>query len=121
MKTTTWIRGLAFGAAGACTVTAQVEETRISNVAIRTLGGGDTPVIAGFTVGPGPARTVLIRAVGPSLAALGIENTLADPKLAIFDAKGVRVAENDDYSAATADMFAVAGPFPCAPAPRMPH
>lgn len=112
MKTTSWIHALAFEAAGVCTITAQVEETRVSNLAIRALGGGDTPLIAGFTVGPSSAKTVLIRAVGPSLVALGIENTLADPKLAVFNAKGVLVAENDDFSAAAEDMFGVAGAFP---------
>jgi N-acetylneuraminic acid mutarotase len=86
--------------------------TRISNLAVRAHGGGDTPFSADFTVGPGSEQTILIRAVGPSLAALGIESTLADPKLAVFDAKGVRVADNDDFSAAAADMFATVGAFP---------
>ena len=106
------MRALACKSAVACTIAAQVEETRITNLAIRAQGGGETPLIAGFTVGPGPAKTVLLRAVGPSLAALGVEGALADPKLVVFDAVGVRVAENDDFSAVAADMLAAAGAFP---------
>lgn len=84
----------------------------ISNLSILAAAGREAPLVADFDVGPGSPSTLLIRAVGPSLSAFGVTNTLADPKLTLFDAKGVRVAENDDFSAAAAETFARAGAFP---------
>ncbi|MEO5958271.1 MAG: hypothetical protein ABIR80_04090, partial [Opitutaceae bacterium] len=42
--------------------------------------------------------TVLVRAVGPTLAtAFGIGGTMADPKLELFSESGVKLAENDNW------------------------
>jgi len=42
---------------------------------------------------------VLIRGVGPGLAQLGIQNSLGDPLLRLFDHRGALLASNDNWSA----------------------
>ena len=94
------------------------ETSRLANLATRgSVNPGDGVLIAGFAVsGPG-AKTVLVRGIGPGLASFGVAGFLANPKLALFDANGTKVAENDDWgsgnSGATAAAFAEAGAFAC--------
>jgi hypothetical protein len=53
-------------------------------------------LIAGFTIGGTTAKTVLIRAIGPTLAAFGVTGTLADPRLQLF-AGTTLIRENDNW------------------------
>lgn len=71
--------------------------------------------MAGFTVGPGSDSTVLIRAVGPTLDAFGVPNSLPDPNVELYNGAGERIAENDDALARDAAMTALAGAFPLPP------
>jgi sugar lactone lactonase YvrE len=69
---------------------------RVVNVSVlKNIGSGLT---AGFVVGGVGTTTVLIRAVGPSLAAFGLTNLLADPTFDLFDAQSRRIATNDNWS-----------------------
>jgi hypothetical protein len=43
------------------------------------------------------SATVLIRALGPSLASAGIAGALADPVLELHDTNGVTLARNDNW------------------------
>jgi hypothetical protein len=56
--------------------------------------GGGEPLIAGFTIAGSTAKTVLVRAVGASLATFGVQGHVTHGELAIFDAAGRKVAEN---------------------------
>ncbi len=57
---------------------------RMVNVSARNrVGTGDDILIAGFTISG--SKQLLIRAVGPKLAAFGVPGVLADPHLEIFD------------------------------------
>ena len=86
---------------------------RLVNVSARNrVGTGDDILIAGFTVSGTGNKPLLIRAVGPTLAAFGVGGTLADPKLEIYNAQGVKVTENDTWSAGLATTFASVGAFP---------
>ena len=76
------------------------------------MGTGDDILIAGFTVSGTGNKPLLIRAVGPTLAAFGVGGTLADPKLEIYNAQGVKVTENDTWSAGLSTTFASVGAFP---------
>lgn len=70
---------------------------RLVNVSARTeVGAGNDILIAGFYIGGTTARTVLIRAIGPTLAVFGVTDTLADPKLQLFSGSTL-VAENDNW------------------------
>jgi len=53
-------------------------------------------MIGGFIIGGSTPKTVLIRAIGPSLAALGVPGVLTDPVLRLF-AGQTAIAENDDW------------------------
>lgn len=88
-------------------------EGRLVNLSARhRAGAGADLLIVGFHLaGNGPAR-VLLRAAGPGLAALGVPGTLADPRLEVYDDRGARLAENDQWDAALAPTFAAAGAFP---------
>ena len=79
---------------------------RFSNLSARTrVGTGGDILIAGFALAGTTPKTVLIRAVGPSLAAFGLIGTLADPILEIYGNGNTKIAENNDW-AGTADLTA---------------
>ena len=76
------------------------------------VGAGGDILIAGLYVAGTGSRRVLIRGVGPGLAALGVEGTLANPRLAVFTADGTRIADNDDWDPALAATFRSVAAFP---------
>ncbi|MBI5693202.1 MAG: immunoglobulin domain-containing protein [Verrucomicrobia bacterium] len=85
---------------------------RLVNVSARNrVGTGDDLLIAGFNVSGAGEKPLLIRAVGPKLAEFGVSGALADPVLEIFNSSGARVAENDNWSASLAPVFATVGAF----------
>ena len=91
--------------------------TRLANSSSRGMAGaGEAAHIHGFVVTGARPRPVLIRAVGPSLAAYGVAGLLADPQLAVHDAAGRRIALNDNWAEADATVVRVAasraGAFP---------
>lgn len=62
---------------------------------------------AGGFVSTGP-KLVLIRAVGPGLAAFGVAGTNPDPLIEVFDGTGKSVLRNDDWGAPGGSEFTVA-------------
>jgi cyclophilin family peptidyl-prolyl cis-trans isomerase len=72
---------------------------RLVNLSTRAQidAGGELRV--GFVLRGLSARTVLVRAVGPSLGALGVTGTMADPKIELFDNDhgGAKLGENDNW------------------------
>ena len=84
---------------------------RLTNLsALNRVGTGGDVLIAGFTIDGPVAKTVLIRGVGPTLGTLGVGGVLADPKLEVY-AGSAKLAENDNWSAATGATFAGLGAF----------
>jgi hypothetical protein len=70
---------------------------RLANIATRGLiQPGDQLMIAGFIIQNGQLRAV-VRAIGPSLAAFGINNALTDTTLQLRDQNGAIVVEDDDW------------------------
>jgi hypothetical protein len=70
---------------------------RLANISTRGLiQPGDQLMIAGFIIQSGPVKAV-VRAIGPSLSAFGINNALPDTTLQLRDSNGVIVRENDDW------------------------
>ncbi len=91
---------------------------RLANLSVRTVAGsGDATLIAGFALGGAESATVpkplLVRAVGPTLAAFGVGNTLADPALTLAPLGRAALATNDDWggTAALKNAFASVGAF----------
>jgi hypothetical protein len=69
---------------------------RLVNVSVRkTIATGDLLTV-GFVIGGDTARTVLVRALGPGLAAFGVSGAMPDPQLALFSG-ATKIAENDDW------------------------
>ncbi len=54
-------------------------------------------LIGGFIVGNGGSETVVVRAIGPSLADSGVANPLADPTLDLYDGNGVLLKSDDNW------------------------
>ena len=96
-------------------IPAGAQEPVLVNLSVRAEVAADTPFISTFTLTPGPAKTILLRAVGPSLASFGLSGALADPKLELRDSEGVKVAENDNFEAGDAAAAAATGAFPLLP------
>jgi len=86
---------------------------RLVNLSSRQrVGTGGDVLIAGFFVAGTGTQRVLVRAVGPGLAGFGVPGVLADPRLEVFDADGMRRAENDNWEAGLAVTFAQVAAFP---------
>ncbi|MFL6519573.1 MAG: hypothetical protein ACJ8NS_05075 [Chthoniobacterales bacterium] len=80
---------------------------RMANISTRGLvGTGQGQLIGGFIITGGP-KLVMIRAMGPSLAAAGVSPALANPSLTLF-AGSTQLASNDDWrtNANVADIIA---------------
>lgn len=72
--------------------------SRLANLSTRGLvGAGDNVLITGFIVGDVASDTLLLRGLGPSLAAAGVANPLSDPELTVYDANGATIAANDNW------------------------
>lgn len=90
---------------------------RLVNVSAQILVGatGDAPV-AGFVVAGTRAKTVLLRAVGPTLAQFRVNSPVVDPRLQLFEGATL-LAENDNWGGtiALSAAFAEAGAFALPP------
>ena len=73
---------------------------RLLNVSVlKSLG---TSLTVGFTLAGPTSKTVLIRAIGPTLGDFGVPGTVADPQLTLFDSTSTKLAENDNWAATPA-------------------
>jgi hypothetical protein len=73
----------------------------LANIATRgPVQTGDNVMIAGFIIGGSTAKTVLIRARGPSMVAQGVPGLLANPVLNLYSGASV-IASNDNWVNAT--------------------
>jgi hypothetical protein len=90
----------------------RVSTSKISNIATRTTLNANATVFAGFVISGTQAQTVIIRAVGPGLGALGVAGTLADPTLELYSGQTV-IGSNDDWAPGqSATVGASVGAFP---------
>ena len=92
---------------------------RLINLSTRAEIDANSDLAVGFVLGGQAARTVLVRGVGPSLAAFGVSGVMADPRLELFNnSNGQRIASNDDWAgsleiataAASVGAFSLSGP-----------
>jgi hypothetical protein len=99
------------------------DSPQLVNLATRGYVGEAATLVSGLSVPAGGAKRYLIRGVGPTLAAFGVTDALADPVLRLFDASGIEIRRNQDWRthpdrpgfiAATA----AAGAFPLAESSR---
>jgi hypothetical protein len=102
---------------------AATSEPRLINISTRAfVDAGEGVLVAGFAVSGDAPKRLLVRGIGPALAAYDVANALPDPALTLY-ADGQVVARNDDWQmralggASTAEVAAAAnaaGAFPIA-------
>jgi hypothetical protein len=81
---------------------------RLVNISTRGEAGlGENVLIGGFIITGNAPKKVLVRGIGPGLAAFGLTGTLADPRLRVFRGSEL-IGENDQWSAVAADATVVA-------------
>jgi hypothetical protein len=72
--------------------------TKFVNMSTRGFAGtSDNVLISGFIVGDVDSATVVVRALGPSLASFGVSGVLSDPTLTIVDSTGSVIATNNNW------------------------
>lgn len=75
-----------------------LSRSNLGNTSTRgSVGTGDNVLISGFIIGDVDSATVVVRALGPSLATYGVSGVLTDPTLTIYDSRGVVIASNDNW------------------------
>jgi formylglycine-generating enzyme required for sulfatase activity len=71
--------------------------SRLVNLSTRAfVGTGGDILIPGIVIGGTAPKTILVRAVGPTLAAFGVSGVLADPRVSILQDQ-TTLATNDDW------------------------
>jgi hypothetical protein len=75
--------------------------SKLANISTRGFVDTDSNVMIGGLIvsgggGGGNAR-VIVRAIGPSLTALGLPGALSDPSLELHDSSGATIASNDNW------------------------
>ena len=76
-------------------VTSRASMGNISTrVDVRT---GESVSIGGFIIAGNAPKNILVRGMGPSLAALGVQGSLADPTLELRDSGGNLLQANDNW------------------------
>jgi len=75
-----------------------LSDSTLKNMSTRgSVDTADNVLISGFIVGDVDSATVVVRALGPSLAASGVSGVLSDPTLTIYDSTGAAIATNDNW------------------------
>ncbi len=75
-----------------------LSNSKLGNISTRgSVGTLDNVLISGFIVGDVDSATVVVRALGPSLASFGVSGALSDPTLTIYDSTGTAIATNDNW------------------------
>jgi hypothetical protein len=68
------------------------------NIATRLqVGTGADVLIGGFIIQGTAPKRIVVRGIGPSLAALGLNGVLANPMIELHDQTGAIIAQNDNW------------------------
>ena len=78
----------------------------VRNISTRgKVGTGDDVMIGGFIIGGTTPAKIMVRAIGPSLAAFGVTGVLPDPVLELHDKDGSLIYQNDNWRAEQAQQI----------------
>jgi hypothetical protein len=79
-------------------LTATDTGSKLANISTRgKVELGDNVMIGGFILGGGQQTSIVVRAIGPSLANYGVGGALTDPVLEVYDGNGALLAQDDDW------------------------
>jgi hypothetical protein len=90
-------------------------DSRLANISTRgSVQTDDNVMIGGFIIGGsnGGSSKMVVRAIGPSLTALGVAGALQDPFLEIHDTNGIVIASNNNWRDTQASEIESAGLAP---------
>jgi hypothetical protein len=94
----------------------QAVGSKLGNISTRAfVSTGSSIVIAGFILGGQSGETnIILRGIGPSLAAFGVPDALANPTLELRDSNGALIRANDNWGddPAQAALISAAGLAP---------
>jgi hypothetical protein len=93
-------------------------EAQLANISTRGFVlTGSKVMIGGFILGGNSNTNVVVRGIGPSLAAFGLSPVLADPTLELHDSNGVPLFSNNDWqdNATSASQLTALGLAPSDP------
>jgi hypothetical protein len=65
------------------------------------VGAGDSVLIAGFVVTGTEAKTMLVRAAGPTLLDHGVAGVLTDPFLRVYNVNSSRLGQNNNWGSSS--------------------
>ena len=83
---------------GSATSSPLTPPARLVNISARAIvGAGENALIVGVIVADTEGKPYLSRAAGPSLGALGVNGTVADPQLSIISEKGAELFRNNGW------------------------
>ncbi len=87
-------------------------DSRLVNVSTRTTVGVQPgeEVISGFILAGSGSRKLLMRGIGPGLTIFGVADALLNPTLALYDAAGNQVADNDNWNVPPTQDTAIGTP-----------
>ena len=86
------------------------ESGTIANISTRAqVGVGDHVMIGGFVIGTAQTKTIVVRALGPTLSGAGVSGALENPVLELRNGAGDLIERNDDY--ANADQTRISGDY----------
>jgi hypothetical protein len=89
---------------------------RLANISTRLrVETGDNVLIGGLIVQGATPINVIVRAIGPSLAAAGVTDALADPTLKLYNRNGVLIKSNDNWQDTDAINVRATGVAPTDP------
>jgi DNA-binding beta-propeller fold protein YncE len=84
---------------------------KLANIATRGfVNTGDNVMIGGFIVGGGEPAKILVRAIGPSLAAFGVQGALPATTLELHDANGAVISNEGWRNTQEAEIIATTIP-----------
>ena len=87
--------------------------SRIINISTRgEFNAENDAMIGGFIIGGDEPAKLIVRAIGPSLAASKISNPLADPLLELYDSNGSLISANDNWRSTQAAQIIDSGVAP---------
>jgi hypothetical protein len=73
----------------------------IANISTRAHAGTeDDVIIGGFILEAPQSQPIVVRALGPSLGQLGVDDPLSDPTLSVYNGDGDLMVTNDNYPTA---------------------
>ncbi len=85
-----------------------------------TLSVSDNAVVSGFIIAGDEPKTVILRAIGPSLEQSGVAGAVSDTTLELHEAAGGLIASNDNWRDSQEATFAKGGAYhPLQPASEL--